>query len=264
MSTRNKKTKKDAWNPLQYQKFETERSQPFYDLIKLIVPKKNMVVADLGCGTGKLTNLLHETLHPKRTLGIDFSPKMLKESEKYVLPGLDFLLMDIEEFRAPEKFDLIFSNAALQWVPDHFELFTRLAHDLKEGGQLAVQMPANFDYPTHVLASELARENPFKEELNGESLHHHILTIEEYSKLLYQLGFKQQVVRMQVYPHILDSVDSVIEWVKGSLLTYYESHLTPEKYAKFLELYSQKIKAFFGNKSPFYLPFKRILIWGQR
>lgn len=254
---------KNSWNPQQYQKFEAERNLPFYDLIKLILSKKEMVVADLGCGTGKLTKALHETLHPKSTLGIDASTAMLEESSQYKQSGLEFTLMDIEDLHAPKKYDLIFSNAALQWVPDHFALFTRLASYLTEEGQFAIQMPANYDYPTHVIASELARETPFKEELNGEGLHHHILTIEEYSKLLYQLGFKQQIVRMQVYPHLLDSAQSLIEWVKGSLLTYYQSKLSPEKFEMFLQLYCEKINDFFGNTKPFFLPFKRILIWSQ-
>lgn len=262
--TTHKKMIKDAWNPQQYQKFEKERNLPFYDLLKLIIPKKEMNIIDLGCGTGKLTKILHETLQVKRTLGIDSSPQMLDESKGFKQANLDFMLMNIEDFKAQGKFDLVFSNAALQWIPDHFELFTKLAHYLTEDGQFAIQMPANYDYPTHVAASELARQSPFKEELNGESLDHHLLTIEEYSKLIFQLGFKHQIVRMQVYPHILDSTESVIEWVKGSLLTYYQSRLSPEKYDLFFKLYCDKITAFFGDTRPFYLPFKRILIWAQR
>lgn len=263
MAAPNKKLHRDSWNPEQYQKFEEERSLPFYDLIKLISPKKEMVAVDLGCGTGKLTKVLHDTLLSKSTLGIDASPAMLEESARYRQAGLEFTLMDIKDLHMPEKYDLIFSNAALQWVPDHFELFTRLASYLTKGGQFAIQMPANYDYPTHIIAGELARETPFKEELHGDGHRHHILTIEEYSKLLYQLGFKHQIVRMQVYPHLLDSAESLIEWTKGSLLTYYQSRLPPEKYDFFLQLYCEKVCGFFGKSKPFFLPFKRILIWSQ-
>lgn len=259
-----KKSSKNTWNPEQYNKFEQERILPFYDLLNLILPKSEMSIVDLGCGTGKLTEILCKSLGVKKGLGIDSSSEMLNESNAYKYSGLQFQLMKIEDFKPKEKFDLVFSNAALQWLPDHFKLFTQLSELLNSNGQLAIHIPANYDYPAHVIASNLARETPFKEELNGEGLHNHVLTLEEYSKLLYELGFEKQIVRMQVYAHLLESTESIIEWVKGSLLTYYQGHLSPEKYELFFKRYREKVFAFFGDTKPIFMPFKRILIWAQR
>lgn len=254
----------NSWDPEQYEKFEKERVLPFYDLINLILPKNEMCIVDLGCGTGKLTQILAETLEARACLGIDSSKEMLKNSSDYVSEGVDFKLMEIKEFAPQEKFDLVFSNAALQWVPNHAELLKKLFRLLDAEGQLAIQMPANHDYPTHVIANQLAQESPFVEDLQGEIFFHNVLTCEEYSKLLQEIGFEKQIVRMQVYPHLLESTDSLIEWVKGSLLTFYQGQLSVEKYALFLKLYSERLLAYFGDQRPFFFPIKRLFIWGMK
>lgn len=254
---------KDSWNPEQYLKFERERTLPFYDLMSLISKQPQMNVVDLGCGTGKLTKILHEYLGAKKTVGVDSSAAMLKEAHPLQQENLQFLQQGIEAFHPEEKVDLLFSNAAFQWLPEHATLLKQLSLDLKDDGQLAIQMPANYDYPTHTIAKALAREAPFKEAL-VEGREPFVLSIEEYSKLLYQLGFKSQLVRQQIYPHVLESTESLIEWFKGSLLTYYQSRLTAEQYTEFLGKYRERIYATFGNSKPIFLPFKRILLWAQK
>lgn len=253
----------DSWNPEQYQKFEKERNQPFYDLMHMVSIQPHMKVVDLGCGTGKLTQLLHTTLQAQSTLGLDASSAMLKEAFALEQPHLHFQLLEIEKFRPTEKYDLIFSNSALQWVPNHLEILAQLFKRLSKNGQVAIQLPANFDFPTHTLAQEIANETRFKAFLHS-SQHPQAHTVEEYSSLLYRAGFQEQHVRLQVYPLVLQSTDSVIEWVKGSILTYYRSQLPSELYHNFLEVYTKRLKTFFGEQSPFFLPFKRILFWAQK
>src|ERR1051325_6693693 len=158
---------KDAWNPEQYTRFQNERSQPFFDLLALVEPRPSMRVVDLGCGTGELTRLLHDQLKAGSTLGIDSSASMLARSEALAGDGLRFAQGDISDFTADRSFDLIFSNAALHWLPDHEALLRRLTAALAVGGQLAVQVPANDDHPTHVIAAQVADESPFREAMQG-------------------------------------------------------------------------------------------------
>ncbi len=150
----------DAWNPKQYDKFKAERSQPFFDLMALLQPSDQGQIIDLGCGTGELTAELHSHLKSKNTLGMDSSEEMLKKATAFTTQGLDFRKDNIETWNSPRTFDIIFSNAALQWCSNHPELFQRR-------GQLAVQMPMNHDYPTHVaefrerLFEKLPDDKPF-------------------------------------------------------------------------------------------------------
>src|SRR5262249_42755330 len=110
---------RDAWNPAQYDRFRAERQQPFFDLLGLVRPQPGMRAVDLGCGTGELTSALHRRLGARETLGLDSSDAMIARSDRHAEPGLRFERGDIADFVASEPFDLVFSNAALHWLPDH-------------------------------------------------------------------------------------------------------------------------------------------------
>ena len=154
-------TARDTWNPAQYERFRAEREQPFHDLVALITRRPAGRILDLGCGTGVLTAALHRELGAEETLGVDSSKAMLERARTLEVEGLAFERGDIGEWRPGARFDVVFSNAALQWVGDHPALFARLKAMLVPGGEIAVQIPANFDHVSHALAAEIAREQPF-------------------------------------------------------------------------------------------------------
>jgi trans-aconitate 2-methyltransferase len=234
-----------AWKPEQYEKFKSERAQPFWDLVALVDPRPQMRIADLGCGTGELTRTLHEKLGARETVGIDSSATMLAKAPS--ARGLKFRNESIESF-SESGFDLLFSNAALHWIADHEPLFRRLA---PLGKQIAVQMPANDDHPSHVVAGEVARE------LGMTPKPTHVLPPERYAALLHELGFRKQHVRMQVYGHLLPSSEDVIEWVKGTLLTFYESE------PRFIDRYRERLLARIGMHRPYFYTYKRLLLFGE-
>ncbi len=253
-----------TWSPTQYERFRDERAQPFFDLLALVAPRPAMRALDLGCGTGELTRALHDRLSPNETLGLDSSAEMLEKSAAYLAPGLRFAQGDIGGSLPAGPWDLIFSNAALQWLPDHPALFARLAALLPEGGQLAVQMPANHDHPSHAVAHEVAAEPPFADALRGYRRTKPVLEPEEYATLLHSLGFARQSVRLQVYGHLLASTSEVIEWVKGTLLTDYQKRLSEPLYARFLDRYRERLLARLGHAEPYFYPFKRLLLHAER
>ena len=249
----------DVWDPAQYERFRRERAQPFHDLLAMVEPRPGMRVADLGCGTGDVTLELHRSLKARETVGVDNSPAMLEKAPRE--PGLRFLLGEIEQFAPPEPFDLIFSNAAFHWVPDHPALFTRLRAALAPGGQLAVQMPMNDDHASHQTAFELARTHEFRRLLHGFERRPRLLEPAQYASWLHHLGFGRQHVRVQVYGHLLESREQVIEWVRGTLLTDYQKRLTPADWERFLERYRELLLPQLSEEQPFFYTYPRILIW---
>jgi trans-aconitate 2-methyltransferase len=249
---------RDTWNPDQYARFRAERQQPFFDLLALVRPAPEMRVVDLGCGPGELTAMLHRQLGARETVGIDSSTAMIERTAAHAAPGLRFEQGDIAAFSAAGTFDLVFSNAALHWLPDHPALLARLTAALRPDGQLAVQMPANDDHPTHVVATELAAD------FGIASRTWPVLLPERYATLLDELGYVEQHVRLQVYGHHLAAREDVVEWVKGTLLTDYEQRLTPEAFADYLERYRERLLARLDDARPFFFPFKRILLWARR
>ena len=245
-----------SWDVDQYERFKTERAQPFRDLAALIEPRPNMRVVDLGCGTGELTRELHEQLGASETLGIDSSESMLQKAAPS--GTLYFQLGDIESFLSEQPFDLVFSNAALHWIPDHERLFTNLVSLLAPNGQLAVQMPANHDHPSHRIAAELATSFGIAPRTIN------ILAPESYADLLHRLGFARQHVRLQVYAHVLPSTADVVEWTKGSTLTPYREALPSERYEEFLAEYTDRLVAALGDSRPYFYTFKRVLMWATK
>lgn len=256
---------KDTWNPNQYDKFKNERSQPFFDLMNLLEPTKDATVVDLGCGTGDLTAELHKFTKAKKTWGLDSSDQMLAKALAFETASLNFLKADISAWKQPEQFDIIFSNAALQWCPGHETIFKNLKESLRENGQIAIQMPMNHDYPTHTLAQAISSEDPWKQLMGDNRYEQHkiMLAAEKYATLLFDLGFKKQKVFTNVYSHVLDSREGVIEWVKGTLLTRFQKGLSEDDYNKFFLEFKKRLFEKLPDNKPFFYPFKRILIWAR-
>jgi trans-aconitate 2-methyltransferase len=259
----------DTWDPRQYDRFERQREQPFYDLLALIHPVPGLCIVDLGCGTGKLTRVMHERLHARETLGVDQSERMLASARSDAkAPGLRFESGTIEAFaeralQAHERPDLIFSNAALHWVADHEAIVRRLTRLLGPAGQLAFQVPAQHEDATHVTAEAVAATEPYQSALSGWRKPQPVLTVDRYARLLYACGFRDPIVRLIVYPHVLESRDAVVDWVKGTLLTEYARHLPPALFEQFVEDYRARLLPQLDATRPFFFPFKRILCWGQ-
>lgn len=252
----------DAWNPELYARFSAERAQPFHDLLALVRPRPGMRVVDLGCGSGELTALAHRTLAARETLGLDSSPAMLERARAHAGAGLSFAQGDLGAFQG-NGYDLVLSNAALHWVPNHGQLLAALARTLAPRGQLAVQVPANHDHRSHRLAEELASEPPFAAALAGYSRGKPVLEPEEYAQALFKLGFREQHVRLVVYAHLLPGRADVVEWVRGTLLTDYQKRLPPELWERYLATYRDRLVASLPNDRPFLYTYKRILFWGQ-
>jgi trans-aconitate 2-methyltransferase len=238
------------WSPEQYERFKEERSLPFWDLVALVEPRPRMRIVDLGCGTGELTRALHEKLGAVETLGIDNSASMLAKAP--AAPGLRFERNAIESFEPDRPFDLVFSNAALHWVADHDALFRRLRKMIAEGGQLAVQMPANEHHPSHRIAAEVAQEMGLQQRRSP------LLPPERYAEMFYRLGFVRQHVRLQIYGHLLPSSEDVVEWVKGTLLTFYE-----HQHPRFIDRYREKLLAEIGRQKPYFYTYNRLLLWAS-
>ena len=185
----------DTWDRERYGRFAAERAQPFHDLLGLVRPVPGGRVVDLGCGGGELTAQLHRRLGAAETLGLDNSPAMLERAAELAGGGLRFELRDIAGFGGG-GWDVIFSNAALHWLPDHAALLSRLVAALGEGGQLAVQLPANHDHPSHLVAAEVAGTEPFRSALGGYRRESPVQAPEWYAELLDRLGLEAQHVRL--------------------------------------------------------------------
>lgn len=258
----------DVWNPAVYNQFATERSQPFHDLLALIQPGGIRRAVDLGCGTGELTQLAIRQLEIPEMMGIDNSAKMLADTAAIGDPNISFELGEIATWTAAPRFDLVLANASLQWVPDHALVLRRWVAALAPGGQVAVQVPANAQMPSHEVAREVANYPQFAAAFGPDGpppdpVDENVLEPHQYAQVLFDLGFEHQHVRLQIYPHLLDHSRSVIDWVRGTMLTRFQQRLDPETFAEFVAAYERRLIATIGDRAPYFFPFQRILLWGR-
>ena len=262
-------TQRSGWEPEQYGRFRAERARPFYDLMALLRPGAGARVVDLGCGTGELTAELHRGLQASETLGVDRSESMLERASGD--EGLQFIQADIAEVADGEleglgraSLDVLFSNAALHWLPDHAQLLERLTTLLRPGGELAIQVPYMHLGPTFRAAVEIAQSPPFRDALGGFVQRYGVIEPAAYARLLHRLGYAEQRVRLEVYAHVLPSRDEVFEWVKGSTLTPYRERLPPKVYDAFLGHYRERLMLSLKDERPYLFPFERVLMWARR
>ncbi|GAA5512210.1 trans-aconitate 2-methyltransferase [Deinococcus carri] len=254
-----------TWNPEQYHRHREARSAPVRDLLAMLPGLPYRDAVDLGCGTGEHTRTLAERFPVARVLGLDSSAEMLARADAGGLSNLRFEQGDILELRG--EYDLIFSNAALQWLPDHPALLARLWSRVRPGGVLAVQVPANHDHASHRLLTDTANE--FGAELQGftrfGTAHgvSPVLTQAEYAETLDGLGATDITAISKVYPVVLPGAEGVLDWTRGTALVPYLSRLSQEDGARFTAAYLARLRAQWPGERVFYA-FTRVLFTARR
>jgi trans-aconitate 2-methyltransferase len=253
------------WDPTQYGRYAGERERPFLDLIGRISADTPHHVVDLGCGTGNLTAILAHRWPEARVEGIDSSPEMIARTIEHASGRLTFAFADIADWQPASDVDVIVSNAALQWVPGHRSMIARWAAALPEGGWLALQVPGNFDQPSHVLMRELASSNRWAPRLAGvlrDSLS--VETPQNYASTLLDAGMAADVWET-TYVHLLAGENPVLEWVRGTGLRPVLSALTADEATEFESEYAAALrKAYPAGPHGTMFPFRRIFAVGHR
>ncbi|HEX4180140.1 MAG TPA: methyltransferase domain-containing protein [Caulobacteraceae bacterium] len=232
-----------SWDPDIYERFKAYRDRPALDLL-LRVPGDldPREIWDLGCGTGEHAAVLARRHPGARVHGLDSSAEMLERAHARET-SVDWVQADLAGFAPDTPPDLIFANAALQWVPDHAALIPRLASVLAEQGVFACQMPAAYHEPWHQVLRDLADEAPWAALLRGVDAARPIADAGRYYTWLAPLC-RQIDIWTTTYLHVLDGEDPVMEWMRGTALRPYLDALTdPIERDGFLEAYRKRVRA---------------------
>jgi len=248
------------WDPNQYHKFQAQRSAPFYDLLALVEVRPNLKVVDLGCGTGELTHQLAVSLPGSDVTGLDSSPQMLEKAASYSGPNLRFMQGDQAQLSG--VWDLIFSNAALQWSEEHAELISTFYSRLAPGGQITVQVPSNHNHISHQIIRETAGEEPFRSLLGGFVRYAPVLSIDQYAQVLFDCGAEDIVAFEKVYAHVLADSDAVVEWISGTACVPYFERLGGHT-EEFVKVIRTKMHAAL-SQSPVFYPFRRTFFTARK
>ncbi len=258
-----------SWDPDQYNLYADERRQPLLDLLAAVHFEDDLDVArilDLGCGSGQAIPHLLKRFECGSILALDQSAEMLaKIPANYLKLCVHAKQADIATWQPRRPVDFIFSNAALQWLGDHEILFPKMMTWLVKGGVLAVQMPNNWQQPSHTILHDLASDGPWAATLKPHLRTAPVLQIDEYQKLLKKKGVKVRVFE-NVYNHQLEGDFAVAEWLKGTTLGVLLDVLPADQAAEFWRLYCEgSAKAYpKGDDGKTLFPFHRIFVIAQK
>ncbi len=249
-----------SWNPDQYLKFAAPRLRPAIDLLAAVPAEHPRTVYDLGCGAGNVTRLLAQRWPLARITGVDDSAAMLAKA-KEGLANVCWIEQGLADWRADQPADVIYSNAALHWLPDHARLFPELFAQLAPGGVLAVQMPRNFDAPSHTLIGETVRAGAWRGRLDALLQAPPVARPDFYFDLLAPLAASVDIWETE-YLQVLEGSDPVKEWTKGTWLKQFLDALDETQRDAFEADYAARLRLAYPRRADgrTLFPFRRLFI----
>lgn len=253
-----------TWDPARYLRFADERSRPFVELIDRIGPIEAERIADLGCGPGHLTTLLRARWPEAAIEGVDSSADMIARAvADNADPAVRYVEADLVEWTATPPVDVVVSNAAFQWVPNHLDALPRLADQVAAGGVFAFGVPGNFDEPSHQLLDELAAAGPFAAYTRGLALPH----AHDAATYLTELADRGWSVDAweTTYLHVLTGEDPVFGWISATGARPVLQALPDDVREDFVDRYKAALRdAYPARDWGTVLPFQRVFVVARR
>jgi len=246
-----------AWDPSVYMRYADERTRPAVELLARVRCDSPQRVIDLGCGPGNSTAVLAARWPQAKLDGLDSSGEMLEQAEKSGVPAR-WIKADVASWVPPETYDVIFSNATLQWLDDHPVLIARLLRFVARGGTFAFQVPHNMDAPSHVLMREAAAAGPWAAKLR-QVREVAVLQPADYFSIL---SNAETDIWETEYLHVLKGEDAVYKWVSATGLRPFVQALDGAERDGFISAYQQKLRAAYpmrGDGTTLF-PFKRLFV----
>jgi trans-aconitate 2-methyltransferase len=251
------------WNPDVYLAFADHRGRPFFDLLSRVGAEAPRRVVDLGCGPGNLTVTLAQRWPDAAIEAVDSSPEMVDAARER---GVDASVGELEAWTPAPDTDVVVSNAALHWVPGHRELLVRWAGELPTGAWIAMQVPGNFDAPSHVAVRELAARPQWAEALGDLPFRAGKVVDDpaEYAGLLADAGCTVDTWET-TYVHQLTGATPVLDWISGTALTAVQSQLSDEQFDEFRQELNPLLAAAYPARPDgiTFFPFRRVFVVAQ-
>jgi trans-aconitate 2-methyltransferase len=258
----------NTWNPEQYLKFASERTRPCHDLAGQVFVSNPRCVIDLGCGPGNSTEVLAARWPEAEIVGLDSSAQMIAAARSSQ-PARTWIQQDIAEWAATSggKFDVVFSNAAIQWLSDHGTLLPRLLERVESGGALAIQVPAGLNAAQYRLMREIAQSPAWRSNFPAEGVQES--HAEEMSVYYDVLAPRARAIDfwMTTYLHILSNAEAIVEWYKSTALRpFLDALRNPADRERFTAEYLGEIRKAFPPQPDgrVLLPFPRIFLIAYR
>ncbi|ANH83684.1 hypothetical protein A8C56_03625 [Niabella ginsenosidivorans] len=207
------------WDPDLYLKFGKERLQPSVDLVARIRIEQPQSIIDIGCGPGNSTQILRQRWPGSKITGLDHSVAMIEKAEQDY-PNQEWIQADAGKDPIPGQYDIVFSNAAIQWIPHHADLLAKLKGLLNSGGALAVQLPLIFDMPVEYAIEEALERTGLREIRQAVKALLTVHSATEYYDILAGL-FDPVEIWQTDYMHVMENPVAVLKMIRSTRLKPY-------------------------------------------
>ena len=254
-----------TWDSQQYLRFNAQRTRPAEDLAARTAVDAPRTVVDLGCGPGNSTAIVAQRWPMAKVSGIDSSAEMIETARK-TSASIDWSIGDIATWSPSATYDVVFSNAALQWVPDHETVLPKLFSRVATGGAFAFQVPANFDAPGHQLIRKVGSSDRWRGLFTTAVREWHVEPVEFYYDVLAPLSTRLDLW-LTDYIHILPGPEAIVEWYRGTGLRPWLDALPDEETrSAFVANYLTEITAAFPRQRDgnVLFPFRRLFAVAYR
>lgn len=228
-----------GWDAADYLAFADERLRSGFDLMLRLGALPHGAIADLGCGTGEHAAALARRYPAHPVIGVDSSADMLAKARRLDTP-VDWVLSDLRDWQPAAPLALLFTNSALQWLPDHATLLPHLVGLLRPGGVLAIQMPRNFDSPAHAEMRALAATPRWRETVQPVLRENPVDEPGAYFDLLAPFADGEPDIWDIEYWNVLRG-RTVLDWMRGTGLRPVLSVLSPDDQARFCAEYAERL-----------------------
>ena len=207
--------------------------QPSIDLVHRVSQYQFKRILDVGCGTGMSTMPLVKTWEGAQVIGVDLSEEMLAKARQ-ALPEVMFVKRDCAEpLLDMGTFDLIFTNALIQWLPDQEAFMAGSLAMLNAGGVFAAQIPLFGEMPASTCIDRAERRFADKFHDIGHKKYVLHTASEYYDMLARHTGHIEMWVTD--YCHEMDGVSSILEFLRGTALHPYIEQLDEEGQPLFMD-----------------------------
>jgi trans-aconitate methyltransferase len=199
------------WDATTYERLSAPMTAMGTDVLDRLVLRGDETVLDAGCGTGNVTRLLHERLPDGHVIAVDAAPSMVEQARRNY-PNLRFEVADAADFDLG-RFDAVFSNAVLHWVPQPERVIASVRRALKPGGRFVAEFGGHGNVAaltTALLDAIAAAGYPAGAERNPW----YFPSIAEYAGVLEREGLEPTFATLFDRPTKLDGPDGLRKWIE--------------------------------------------------
>lgn len=254
-----------AWDPNKYLRFGDERTRPAFELAGRVAVESPATVIDLGCGPGNSTQVVRRRWPAARVCGLDSSPEMIAAAHK-AYPDQEWMAGRIEEWAASEPYDVVFSNAALHWIPNHTALTQHLFAQVAAGGAFAFQIPSGAESPFRTAIQDVSEDAAWTDRMDAAR---NALTMEPPEVYYDALATQARALDIweTIYQHVMESPAAIVEWISStSLRPFLNALASDQERQRFVALVTERVTKSYPTRTNgrVLFPFQRMFVIAYR